>query len=165
MSRSGRSVPKNLTELRALLAEAPGFSGVIKALHSGDSAAVDGAWGSVCALSIAAIVAADEKRAHLVLLPSIRDAEEFAEEFEGLTNNPVHLFPAWESLPDANDPGDTVAATRLALVRRLLDHHRAAPVMVTSLPAILQPVPSRESSQKATRTLKSGDELSLDEFS
>lgn len=164
MSRSGRSVPANLAELRALLADAPGFSEVIAALHSGNSASVDGAWGSVCALSIAAIVAADERRVHLVLLPSIRDAEEFAEEFEGLTSNPVLLFPAWESLPDSDDPGDTVVANRLALVRRLMDSHRSAPVIVTSLPALLQPVPSRSSIQKATRTLKTGDELSLDEF-
>ena len=106
MTSSGPQVPSTLAELTSLIAAAPGFPEVIASLHSGRSAAIDGAWGSACALSIAAIAGSDSQRTHLIVLPTIRDAEEFVDELSGLTTSKVLLFPAWESLPDDFDAGD-----------------------------------------------------------
>ena len=143
---------------------APGFPEVIASLHSGRSAAIDGAWGSACALSIAAIAVADSKKTHLIVLPTIRDAEEFVDELSGLVASPVLLFPAWESMPEQIDAGDSVYAGRLSVVRRLSDVGRSAALIVTCLPALLQPVPSRSAVRAATRTISVGDDLSLDEL-
>jgi transcription-repair coupling factor (superfamily II helicase) len=164
MTSSGRQIPSSLAELAALIAAAPGFPGVLASLHAGRSAAIDGAWGSSCALSIAAIVAADPRRTHLVVLPTIRDAEDFRDELSDFTSSSVLLFPAWESLPDVIDAGDAVYANRLSVVRRLSESDRSAPVIVTCLPALLQPVPSRASIAASTRTISVGDELPLNEL-
>ena len=162
MANAGRQVPSTLAELTALVGSAPGFAEVITSLHSGRSAAIDGAWGSSCALSLAAIAAADRKRSHLVVLPTIRDAEEFVDELSDFTKSPVLLFPAWESLPDGIDAGDAVYAARLAVVRRLNQSDRSPATVVTCVPALLQPVPARDAIKAATRTISVGDELPLD---
>ena len=164
MTSSGRQIPVTLAELTALIAAAPGFPEVIASLHSGRSASIDGAWGSACALSIAAIAASDLKRTHLIVLPTIRDAEEFVDELTDLPNAGVMLFPAWESLPDAIDAADSVYAARLSIVRRLIQSDRAPAMIVTCLPALLQPVPSREVIKAATRTISVGDDLPLSEL-
>ncbi len=143
---------------------APGFPEVIASLHSGRSAAIDGAWGSACALSVAAIAAADRKRTHLIVLPTIRDAEEFVDELSDLASLSVLLFSAWESMPEQIDAGDSVFAGRLSVARRLSDTDRPATIVVTCLPALLQPIPSRSAVRAATRTISVGDELSLDEL-
>jgi len=164
MTGSGQRVPTTLAELTTLMGTAPGFPEVIASLHSGRSAAIDGAWGSACALSIAAIALADPTRTHLIVLPTIRDAEEFVDELSGLVSSPVLLFPAWESMPEQIDAGDSVSAGRLSVVRRLSDSDRWTALIVTCLPALLQPVPSRGAVRAATRTISVGDELSLDEL-
>lgn len=164
MTGSGRQTPSSLAELTTLIAASPGFAEVLTALHSGRSAAIDGAWGSSCALSIAAIASADPKRTHLIILPTIRDAEEFVDELTDLPNSGVMLFPAWESLPEIIDAGDSVYAARVSVVRRLSQTDRMPTAIVTCLPALLQPVPTRESIKAATRTISVGDDLPLAEL-
>ncbi len=164
MTGSGRQTPSSLAELTTLIAASPGFAEVLTALHSGRSAAIDGAWGSSCALSIAAIASADPKRTHLIILPTIRDAEEFVDELTDLPNSGVMLFPAWESLPEIIDAGDSVYAARVSVVRRLSQTDRIPTAIVTCLPALLQPVPTRASIKAATRTISVGDDLPLPEL-
>lgn len=164
MTGSGRQTPSSLAELTTLIAASPGFAEVLTALHSGRSAAIDGAWGSSCALSIAAITAADPKRTHLIILPTIRDAEEFVDELTDLPNSGVLLFPAWESLPEFIDAGDSVYAARVSAIRRLSQSDRMPTAIVTCLPALLQPVPTRASIKAATRTISVGDDLPLAEL-
>jgi len=165
MVASSEPVPQNLADVTALLAALPGFSEVLQALQSGRSAAVDGAWGSACALTISALANAFPDRHVLIVQPTIRDAEEFADELSGISGLNVQRFPAWEGVPDDDEAADTVAAARMALVRRLNSENQAPMAVVTSLPALLQPVPSRESIRRSTRTLKTGEELSLEEIS
>jgi transcription-repair coupling factor (superfamily II helicase) len=164
MTGSGRQTPSSLAELTTMIAASPGFAEVLAALHSGHSATIDGAWGSSCALSIAAITSADPKRTHLIILPTIRDAEEFVDELTDLPNSGVMLFPAWESLPEIIDAGDSVYAARVSAVRRLSQADRMPTAIVTCLPALLQPVPTRASIKAATRTISVGDDLPLAEL-
>jgi transcription-repair coupling factor (superfamily II helicase) len=99
-----------------------------------------------------------------IVQPTIRDAEECVDELADLTKSKVLLFPAWESLPEAIDAGDSVYAARLAVVRRLNDADRTPALVVTCVPALLQPVPARDVIRAATRTISVGDELVLDEL-
>ncbi|MFN5906669.1 MAG: transcription-repair coupling factor [Planctomyces sp.] len=165
MAATSEPVPQNLADVTALLTALPGFAEVLQALRSGRSAAVDGAWGSSCALTISALAGAFPDRHVLIVQPTIRDAEEFADELAGISGLNVQRFPAWEGVPDEDEAADTVGAIRMALVRRLNSDGMAPMAVVTSLPALLQPVPSRESIRRSTRTLKAGEELSLDEIS
>ncbi len=161
MSTTGQQVPDSLTKLAALIASQPGFPEVVASLAAGNSGAIDGAWGSACALAVAGIAAQLPGHTLLVVRPSVRDAEEFTDELAGITDRSVRLFPAWDSLPSEHDISDQVYSARLSTVRRLGESDCAA-IVVTCVPALLQPVPSRQTIARATRTISTGDELALD---
>lgn len=165
MSISQHPVPQSLTELAALIGALPGFPEVTQALHSGNSAAINGAWGASCALSVSSLASSSPQHCLMVVLPTIRDAEEFADELSDLTSRTVKSFPAWESLPTEHDISDSTFAARMSTVRYLNEAAAEQPlIIVTCLPALLQPVPSRQMIAESTRTISVGDELDLDEF-
>jgi transcription-repair coupling factor (superfamily II helicase) len=125
--------------------------------------------GVLAALCIAALASHQPPRCLLVVQPTIRDAEDFAAELSGLlqpASRVCHL-PAWESIPEGDAAGDVVGASRLSVVHRLAaaDLTAAGLVVVASLPALLQPIPSRAVIAASTRVLRVGDEVSLDELS
>ncbi len=201
MSTASQQVPNSLAELSSLIGAAAGFSEVLQALHSGNSAAIDGAWGSSCALSVAALANHCQNHTLLVVVPGVRDIDEFFDQlgdfiFEGPA---LRIFPAWETLPDEHDVTDAVFAARLGTVRTLNEaavNNKSGPaaaqatsdpwsfsvdtgqpsnvdatelttpnscgIIVTCLPALLQPVPARRDIQEATRRIAVGDELALE---
>lgn len=220
---SESEIPSRLSELPSLVARLPEFVDVVSELQSGNSAAIHGAWGSSCALVAATLHRQQADKNLLVVLPGIRDLDEFADQIAEFLPPETRLlvFPAWESLPEEHDVTDAVFAGRLSVVRVLSqsaisetptipessppasdlwsfsmdtvtmdtaamdtvtgdvvesdsnssDADRTSKsglqgnvvnVIVTCLPALLQPVPSRESIQKATRQLAVGDELNLE---
>jgi len=169
MTSADPPVPATTGELTALLASQPGFPEVLQTLWSGNSAAINGAWGASRALCIAALASHQPPRCLLVVQPTIRDAEDFAAELSGLLQPATRVcqLPAWESIPEGDAAGDVVGASRLSVVHRLTatDPTTAGLVVVASLPALLQPVPSRAVIAASTRVLKVGDEVSLDELS
>lgn len=195
MASVSQQVPQSLAELTSSIQSASGFDAVLKELHAGNSAAIDGAWGSACALSIAAICRASADQTVLIVVPSIRDVDEFLDQLgEFDLSHPLKAFPAWETLPDEHDVTDSVFAARLGAVRALnegspnaepavvensdpwsfsvdtaqpIDEPSLATqnrphVIVTCLPALLQPVPTRKDIDAATRRIAVGDELELE---
>jgi len=198
-----------LTELAGLLEQADGFNDVRAALDSGQPAGIDGAWGSACALSAAALVRAGAtggssasaerpKRTGrqaargtrpstlLVVLPRIADVDEFALDVSQFTGESPEVFAAWETLPQEHKVADAVFGSRLRVLRKLTGdwsifrEDSATPptdapakngpvpepprVVVTSIAALLQPVPSRADRESGTRTIRVGDELDRDDF-
>ncbi|MEY3459761.1 MAG: Transcription-repair-coupling factor, partial [Planctomycetota bacterium] len=156
MNSADPPVPTSLGELTALLASQPGFPEVLQSLWAGQSAAINGAWGATRALCISTLAARTPRRCLLVVQPTIRDAEDCAAELAALiepASRVCHL-PAWESIPEGDAAGDTTAAARLAVVRKLTDSDPAAAglVVVASLPALLQPIPARTLIAASTRT-------------
>lgn len=160
--------PETLVELAPLIASGDGFADVVGALHSGQSAAIDGAWGSSCALTVAALQQGCPTHLIVVVVPGIRDITDFADELAELQAETVQTFDAWESLPEEHDISDSVFASRLSVLRRLsvlkADSAPTPGSIVTCLPALLQPVPSRSDIEEATRQISVGDELRLDPF-
>ena len=73
-------MPSELSELPSLVAAIPEFADIISELQTGNSAAVNGAWGSACALTAATLHHQQPDKNLLVVLPSIRDLDEFAEQ-------------------------------------------------------------------------------------
>lgn len=192
MSRESQQVPESLAALTSSIASAPGFGAVLKELHSGNSAAIDGAWGSACALTVATLCSKSPDHTILVVVPGIRDVDDFFDQLiEFQLEAPIRAFPAWETLPDEHDVTDSVFAARLGAVRVLnegttaeepqansdpwsfsVDTAQPLPetptptpckphIVVTCLPALLQPVPARKEIEEATRRISVGDELNL----
>ena len=78
----GRLVAAGLTDLAPKLLQVEGFAEVAAALARGESAAVDGAWGSSSALAVAALAEGTE-RTLLVVLPRPSDLDDFAADLLG----------------------------------------------------------------------------------
>jgi len=180
----------SLGDLVGVLRRAEGFAEVYEALSRGKSAAIDGAWGSSCALTAAALAGGGkskpgkkgrgESRADseatgpvlLVVLPRISEVDDFAVDLTGFLGSEPEILPAWESVPRAQHATDPVFTGRMRLLRQfesLSDSRTSsagAPrrVVVTSFPALLQPVPSRDEVAAATRTLTVGATLDPELF-
>lgn len=165
MTNTNRTAPRDLPELISILAAQPGFAEIIHALQAGQSAAVDGIWGSSCALTTAALCRRLQRQPCLCIRHSIRDAEEFAEELAAVSDLSVSLFPAWIGVPEEDSAADSVAAGRLRLIRSLLSGNAGPDVIVTCLPALMQPVPDAETLQNSVRTISTAQEINLDDFS
>lgn len=160
MAAKRRAFARSLTELAPRLLDTPGFDDVLASLRRGESASIDGAWGSSCALAATAVAQAAPGSV-LVVLPRIRDVERFGQDLGAfLPEREMVVFPAWETLPDEHNVADVVFGNRLRVVRRL---EEAEPkLIVASLPALMQPVPDSQHIAEATRTFANGDEVDLD---
>jgi transcription-repair coupling factor (superfamily II helicase) len=162
MAAKKRARARSLDALAARLDGVEGFRDVVDALNRTESASIDGAWGSACAMSVAA-VAAEAPASVLAVVPRVRDVERFARDLNSFAPDlEVVVFPAWETLPDERSVADVVFGNRLRALNQLAaNKHR---VVVASLPALLQPVPNPERIVEATRTFANGDELDLEEL-
>ena len=140
--------------------QAAGFADVMAAMHRGESGAIDGAWGSSCAVISSALAAACPEML-LIVLPRPSDVDLFAADVSTFCGEPVTVFPAWESLPDEHEISDAVFGARLRVLHAL---RQPAPpkLILTSFPALLQPVPARDHIRDATRRLQVGDELDIE---
>ncbi|WP_231742533.1 transcription-repair coupling factor [Polystyrenella longa] len=152
---------QELSQLVPLIQDTPNFTDVVAALHQGNSGAIDGAWGSSSALSAAAL-SKECQGTLLVVLPRLNEVDDFALDLAGFVNATPFIFPAWESSPAEHDVTDSIFGGRLRLLRQLED--QSPSLVVTSLTALIQPVPSRETRQAGTCTLSVGDDLDLDPF-
>ncbi|MGE0377186.1 MAG: transcription-repair coupling factor, partial [Planctomycetaceae bacterium] len=139
-----------------------GFDEVVRALDDGQRASIDGAWGSSCALLAAALTEA-APRPLVVVVPAIRDVDDFAADLDSLLAETPLVFPAWETLPEEHDVSDAVFGGRLRVLSQL-DQAAIPRVIVTSLPALLQPIPARSNRRAGTRRLTVGGELQPDHF-
>src|SRR4051812_40793203 len=82
MSPLGRTVATGLTDLVPKIVQSDGFAEVAAALARGESAAVDGAWGSSCAL-VAAALASGSDRTLLVVVRRPAEVDDFAADMLG----------------------------------------------------------------------------------
>ncbi|MCA9017094.1 MAG: transcription-repair coupling factor, partial [Planctomycetaceae bacterium] len=158
---------QSMQDLVPVLSRSEGFAAVVAALQSGQSGTIDGAWGGSCALA-AATIAASLKSPVLIVLPRLGEIDEFSGDLASFLGTAPEIFPAWETLPNEHDVADSVFGGRLRVLNQLMqteqntDSHPQ--VIVTSFPALLQPVPSRQKRREATRTIRVGDEIETDPF-
>lgn len=162
MVQPGRTVATGLADLVPKLIQVDGFADVAAALAKGESAAIDGAWGSSCALALAAL-AERVGRTLLVVLPRPSDIDDFAADLAGFLGKAPEVFPAWDSLPSEQSIRDPIYGGRLRILGRLCGEEPPA-VVVTTLPALLQPVPSRREREQGSRRVRLGDVLEIDEL-
>jgi transcription-repair coupling factor (superfamily II helicase) len=161
MATTGR-IATGLADLVPKLLQAEGFADVVAALARGESASIDGAWGSSSALAAAALSSGTD-RTLLVVLPRSSDVDDFAADLQGFLGAAPEVFPAWDGLPQDSRVSDGVYGQRLRVLGRLSE---ASPpqVIVTSVAALLQPVPSRRERARGTRRLRTGERIDVDEL-
>ncbi|MFO0870595.1 MAG: transcription-repair coupling factor [Pirellulales bacterium] len=141
------------------------FARTIAALRNGQPATLEGVWGSAAALLAGAMV--DTASGPLVVVcPQVGEVDELCTDIELLSSHQAWRFPAWESEPAERLIHDEIFCERLRTLKRLavLSDRPAggtAPLVVTSIQSLLQPVPSRTALAQSTRTLRVGQRVDL----
>jgi transcription-repair coupling factor (superfamily II helicase) len=151
-----------LKDLTRQIQRAPGFAETLAALNNGRAATIDGAWGSAAGL-VSAALGLHAPTTLVIVLAHIGDVDDFRDDvavFSGIT---PEIFPAWEKLPREQDATDEVFGKRLRVVGRLAG---ALPprLVVTSIQALLQPVPRREVLVRMSRRISLGDNIAVEEL-
>jgi transcription-repair coupling factor (superfamily II helicase) len=149
-----------LLELVGCLDREAGFAEVVDSLEEGHAATLDGVWGSSCAL-VAATLAAHAPATLVVVCPQIGQIDELIDDLALFTRLKPERFPAAESLEQAAH--DEVFGERLHLLKSL---QGSAPpeLVVTSIQSLLQPVPSRETLDRHTRSIRVADTVVVGEL-
>jgi transcription-repair coupling factor (superfamily II helicase) len=154
---------ESLQDLTRLVQKADGFHAAVTSLKNGLSASVDGAWGSSGAL-VAAALGLHAPRTLLIVIPYPRDIDSYVEDLASFAGLRPLIFPAWENLPGENTVLDDVAGQRLRLLRQL-DADEPPRYVVTTIQALIQPVPDREQLKSQRRIIKRGEHVDPEELS
>src|SRR6185369_436610 len=72
-------------------------------------------------------------------------------------------FPAWDSLPSADTVLDEIGGKRLRVLKQL-ESDQPPKVLLTTIQAIMQPVPNREQLAKHRKRLRVGQEAPIEEI-
>ena len=149
-----------LLELVGCLEREAGFAEIVGSLTEGHAATLDGVWGSSCAL-VAAALAAHAPATLLAVCPRIDRVDELIDDLALFTRLKPERFPASESFDRTTH--DEVFGERLRLLK-LLQGPATPKLVVTSIQSLLQPVPSRETLDRHTRSLRLGDTVAVGEL-
>ncbi len=156
--------PAGLPHVSRLLAQAPGWPGLVAALRANGSGTIDGAWGSSGAAAVAAL-ALDAPAPVLVVVPGPADVPLWAEDLTTFHGRRPAIFPAHDTWPPQSNRGriSDEAGTRLRVLQ-MLQTPTPPPLVVAPMAALVQPVPARDDLAAAGRKLTVGAALDLDEF-
>lgn len=147
----------SLQDLTRLVQLAEGFPMVLDALHGGRSASVDGAWGSSASL-VAAALGTNAPRTVLIVLAHPRDVDGWTEDLVSFTGMRPLFFPAWDRLPSDASTVDEVAGQRLRALKQL-EGDAPPRFVLTTVHALMQPVPDRRQLAQRRRMLKVGETI------
>ncbi len=154
-------------DLTRLLANQTDFMDTVAAIQEGQGVSIDGVWGSACAL-VSAAVSSTGFPVHLVVLPHSRQVDDFCDDLALFTEQEVFAFPVLES-GQARETwkNEDQHGERIRILKRLIgfQQRETGPcTIVTSIQALLQPVPTHESLAAATRSLQVGDVLDIEKL-
>ncbi len=174
---------QRLRELAAQLREHSGFSDVLASLEAGHGGTLGGVWGSSRAL-VAAALAQSCPGPLVIVAPHPGEIDAIARDLALFTDTPVAEFPAWETEPGERVVHDEIYGERLRVLKRLGatqrvpggEHgvsenlaprstlHAPCSILVTSIQSLLQPVPGRDTLSGATREIRVGAQLEVEEL-
>jgi len=154
---------EQLLELAGRLPAERGFAEVLASLEAGHSGTIGGVWGSSCAL-VAAALAARAPGPLVIVCAHGDDIDDLCNDLAVFTRIVPERFGPFEATRSERTTHDEIYAERLRLLKRLLGNDPPK-LIVTSIQALLQPVPRREALARQTRTLRTGDEVALHELS
>ena len=127
-------------------------------------ASVEGLWGS-SAPALAAALLPDCPSTLLYVLAHIDSVDDARDDWRLFAGEEAQVFPAWESLPTESDVSDEILADRLRVLKVLRAGQQGAGplprVLVTTIQALMQPVPSPRHLAENTMELTVGAEYSV----
>lgn len=159
-----------LTSFKEQFQQSDVFKKTLEKIRKGDSVLWDECAGSSYAL-IAASILDSLDRPLLVVVSNVADVERAASDIELFSGRTVLTFPVLlsSSIEDISNSvlhvGDSVFGTRLRALKELekcREGRVKAPVIVASLAALLQPVPSREQISNKTISIQVEQEVDRD---
>jgi transcription-repair coupling factor (superfamily II helicase) len=160
--RTGKETAfENLRALTQAVEQAEGFDLVLAALKNRRAATIDGAWNSSAAL-VAATLGAHVPRTLLIVLAHPRDSDAWCEDLASFAGARPALFPAWDAWPVADNVLDEIGGQRLRLLREL--ENEPPRFLVTTLQALLQPVPDPAQLRQRRKRLRVGETIVLQEL-
>jgi transcription-repair coupling factor (superfamily II helicase) len=140
-----------------------GFEPLVIGLHAGRSGSIDGAWGSSGALAAAALgLRAPQTLLLVIAFP--RDLDAWAEDIATFGGRRPIIFPAWDNATSDSDPLDEIAGQRLRILKQL-ESAEPPRFVLTTMQAMLQPVPDRTRLAEGRRVLRAGENVDIDELS
>lgn len=166
---------ERLQTLTHALAHAREFAGIEEALRAGRPVTLEGVWGSGAALLAGTLVDAASAPV-VVVCAQVAEVDELCADVALLSSHQAWRFPAWEAEPSERLIHDEIFCDRLRTLKRLAalsnaDSHSvasgagsSAPLVVTSIQSVLQPVPSHGRLAESTRQIRIGQRLNLDEL-
>jgi transcription-repair coupling factor (superfamily II helicase) len=157
----------NLRSLSTRLSNEPSFQSVVAALRAGGAGTIDGAWGSARALALAAL--ADQTTGILfVLLPHAQQVEPLVEDLASMTPGRPLVFPPLDEAGRQGSSRSTLNRESYGKRLQALEAIRSdAPprIVVTTIAAILQPLPSDDKISRHGVKLAVGQTLDIDNLS
>ena len=153
---------RELRELTRQVQRAPGFPEVLAALKNGRSATIDGAWGSAGPL-VAAGLGQHAPRTLVIVLAHVADADDFRDDVATFAGVAPEVFPAAEKRPREAGPGDEILGRRLRVLKALRGDDPPR-FVVAPIHALLQPVPTVDALAAASRVVRVGDVVQVEEL-
>ena len=161
-ARTEQSTVGRLTRLVDRLESVAGFVEVVASLRAGHGATFDGVWGSSCALAAAALLRHAEGPL-IVVCPHPNEIDEVVDDLALFSETLAQCFPAIENTGADRLVLDDLYGQRLRLLKQLAKREPVR-LIVTSIQALLQPVPAASLLNAHSRTLQRGDQADLDEL-
>ncbi len=155
-------VVNEIPDLVPLVAQSPEMGEILAALKRGESGTINGAWGSARALAAACFVESCQGTLVVVAARS-SDVEEISADLTSFLRQEPALFPAMEGSPEQWSTSDPPFGRRLESLKKFVAG-QPPEVLVTSIEALMQPVPNADQLREYTRLLKVDDELDLDQW-
>lgn len=159
-TQTSTSAVGRLLELPHRLETFDGFDRVLEALHQGERATLDGAWGASRAL-VAATLARHCPGSLVVVCPRAEGIDRFCDDLALFSPAVAERFPPWDVSPSQRIIYDEIYGDRLRTLK-LLARSETPEVLVTSIQSLLQPTASRESVAGSARRLRVGERVDLD---
>jgi transcription-repair coupling factor (superfamily II helicase) len=153
---------ERLTDLTHLVQTLEGFEPLVESLKQGHGATIDGAWGSSAALATAALVGSAPSTV-VVVIAHPRDLDGWAGDLASFAGIRPLVFPAWDNRPGEEQGVDEVAIQRLRLLKQL-ESEEPPRLVLTTMQALMQPVPDRAALAASRRLLRTGETHELEEL-
>lgn len=155
------SVTHRLLAMPSKFAERPEFVQCVESLQRGESATFDSVWGSSCALLAASL--ATKFPQIVVVVPDGKSLDQLQEDLGTFHDGLIERFPAHLTGEMSASSVDLEYGDRLRIIKSLAVGD-AGKIIVATVPALLQPTPSRGSLFGQARRMVVGEQLDIAGF-
>ena len=148
------STIETLKDVTRAIQSAQGFHALTAALLNKHAATVDGVWGSSGGL-VAAALGLHAPQTVLIVIAHPREVDGWVEDIASFAGLRPVVFPAWDQVPGEETRVDDIAGQRLRILTHLVGDNPPR-YAVTTMHALMQPVPQRKELIQSRRPLKKG---------